>query len=264
MELFTKQSLIAKLKAIREQGWIQSTRSSKNDGAIGNTLEDLLGIKENNLPLPNAAEWEIKAQRVGNKSLTTLCHLEPSPQALKLVSRLLLPQYGWAHKKAGTAYPITERSFRQTIHAHGYSDRGFTVQIDPALQRIAVSFNYTQVAPRHAVWLREVEQQVGLGELDPQPYWGFHDLEHKLGAKLCNMFYAEAAVRRVQGVHQFWYKRFLILQDFALERFLAGLQAGVVYVDFDARTGHNHSTKFRVRANSLPQLYATIHDIDTL
>lgn len=264
MELFTKQSLIAKLKAIREQGWIQSTRSSKNDGAIGNTLEDLLGIKENNLPLPNAAEWEIKAQRVGNKSLTTLCHLEPSPQALKMVAGLLLQQYGWAHKKAGTEYPITERSFRQTIHAHGYSDRGFIVQVDPALQRIAVSFNHTQVALRHAGWLRQIEQQVGLGELEPQPYWGSHDLEHKLGTKLHNTFYAEAEVRRVQGIVEFRYIRFFILQGFALERFLAGLQKGMVYVDFDARTGHNHGTKFRVRANYLPQLYATIHDIDTL
>ncbi|MGC8546014.1 MAG: MvaI/BcnI family restriction endonuclease, partial [Athalassotoga sp.] len=34
-------------------GWISNNRPG-NVGGIGNTLEDLLGIKENHLPLPNA------------------------------------------------------------------------------------------------------------------------------------------------------------------------------------------------------------------
>lgn len=38
---------------------------------IGNALEDLLGLSENNLPIPNAAEWELKLQRLNSTSLTT-------------------------------------------------------------------------------------------------------------------------------------------------------------------------------------------------
>ena len=53
-----------------------------------NTLEDLLGIEENNLPIPNAAEWELKAQRKNTRSLTTLFHIEPSPRALKFVPEI--------------------------------------------------------------------------------------------------------------------------------------------------------------------------------
>ncbi|MBQ9404354.1 MAG: hypothetical protein IJU15_05160, partial [Synergistaceae bacterium] len=56
---YTKRTLIAALEKIMAQGWIKSHRNVNNDGAIGNTLEDLLGISENNLPLPNAAEWEL-------------------------------------------------------------------------------------------------------------------------------------------------------------------------------------------------------------
>ncbi len=52
-------------------GWIDNARHG-NVGGIGNTLEDLLGIEENNLPIPNAAEWELKAQRADTSSLTTL------------------------------------------------------------------------------------------------------------------------------------------------------------------------------------------------
>ena len=85
-----------------------------NDGAIGNTLEDLLGISENNLPLLNAAEWELKTQRRNTVALLTLFHLEPSPRALHIAD-YLVENYGWPHKLAGTKYPDGEKSFRQTL-----------------------------------------------------------------------------------------------------------------------------------------------------
>ena len=69
--IYTKPALIEKLKEISAMGWIPNARKG-NSGGIGNTLEDLLGIKENNLPIPNAAEWELKAQRLNSSSLTTL------------------------------------------------------------------------------------------------------------------------------------------------------------------------------------------------
>jgi hypothetical protein len=62
MKLYTKEALIEKLKKVRDKGWIKNARPG-NAGGVGNTLEDLLGIEENNLPIPNAAEWELKCQR---------------------------------------------------------------------------------------------------------------------------------------------------------------------------------------------------------
>ena len=62
LNLITKEELIAKFKEIASRGWIENYRRG-NDGAVGNILEDLLGIPENNLPIPNAAEWELKSQR---------------------------------------------------------------------------------------------------------------------------------------------------------------------------------------------------------
>jgi hypothetical protein len=91
--IYTKELLIEKLKEIAAVGWIASGRQG-NQGGIGNTLEDLLGIKENNLPIPNAAEWELKTQALHTTSLTTLFHMEPSPRALKWVAQILLPKYG--------------------------------------------------------------------------------------------------------------------------------------------------------------------------
>lgn len=63
----------------------------------------MLGITENNLPLPNAAEWELKTQRKGTTALLTLFHLEPSPRGLHIAD-CLLANYGWRHKEAGKKY----------------------------------------------------------------------------------------------------------------------------------------------------------------
>jgi len=254
MEIFSKETLIEKLKEIKSMGWIKNARPG-NVGGVGNTLEDLLGIKENNLPIPNAAEWELKTQRIDTTSLTTLFHMEPSPRALKFVPKILLPKYGWPHEEAGIKYPKKEMSFRQTIHGNSRSDRGFKVVIDHETKKILISFDSKSVSEEHAEWLKSVRERVGLDELDPQPYWGFDDLFHKAGTKLLNCFYVQAQRKREKGEEFFLYSKISVLEKFSLEKFLKALQKGTAEVDFDARTGHNHGTKFRLRQGRLPDLY---------
>ena len=257
MKIFTKESLIASLIEIREKGWIPNARSG-NVGGIGNTLEDLLGIEENNLPIPNAAEWELKCQRKETTSLTTLFHMEPSPRALKFVPQILLPKYGWAHQLAGNKYSGTEMSFRQTIHGLSRSDRGFKVVVDRDEKKILISFDASTVDNRHSEWLKSVKDRIGLDELNPQPYWGFNDLFHKAGTKLLNCFYVQAETKKIDGKTHFFYSDIMILQGLSLENFLESIENGQILVDFDARTGHNHGTKFRLRQNALPALYSKV------
>jgi hypothetical protein len=260
MKIFTKKSLIASLIEIRKKGWIPNARSG-NVGGIGNTLEDLLGIEENNLPIPNAAEWELKCQRKETTSLTTLFHIEPSPRALKFVPQILLPKYGWAHQLAGDKYSGTEMSFRQTIHGLSRSDRGFKVVVDRNEKKILISFDAKAVDNRHSEWLKSVKDRIGLEELDPQPYWGFNDLFHKAGTKLLNCFYVQAETKKIEGKTHFLYSDIMILQGLSLENFLESIENGQILVDFDARTGHNHGTKFRLRQNALPALYSQVQHL---
>lgn len=255
--IYTKQSLIAKLKEIADMGWVPNGRHG-NHGGIGNTLEDLLGIEENNLPIPNAAEWELKTQRLNSSSLTTLFHIEPSPRAMRFVPQILLPQYGWAHKEEGSRYAAGERSFRQTIHGLSRSDRGFMVKIDRSEKKVLISFDARAVDIRHKSWLESVKKNIKLKELDPQPYWGFDDLEHKAGTKLLNAFYVQAEVKKEDGKEFYKYTKVMMLQKFNFEGFLKALEEAKILVDFDARTGHNHGTKFRMRQNALPMLYEKV------
>jgi hypothetical protein len=257
MKLYTKENLISEFKKIATKGWIENARRG-NAGGVGNTLEDLLGIEENNLPIPNAAEWELKTQRIGTSSLTTLFHIEPSPRAVRFVPQILLLNYGWSHEEAGKKYPEDEMSFRQTIHGNSASDRGFMVKIDRENRKVLISFDSTKVSENHKDWLKEVKNRIGLSELTPQPYWGFDDLANKAGTKLLNCFYVQAEVKRENGMEFYKYSKVTMLQKFSFEGFINELEKGNILVDFDARTGHNHGTKFRLRQNCFPNLYEKV------
>lgn len=255
----SKEELINNLKEIYSKGWIENKRG-RNNGAVGNTLEDLLGIPENNLPIPNAAEWELKAQRTNTSSLVTLFHMEPSPRALKVVPNLLLPKYGWASAESGKRYDNNEMSFRATLNATSYIDRGFKVYVNDAERKIEIIFNRNETDVRHSEWLKEVEKRVGsLNDFEIRPYWGFDDLFHKAGTKLKNCFYVRADVKKElkngKRKEYFLYDYVLKLSGFDQNKFIEAFRNGKLYIDFDARTHHNHGTKIRIHYNDIPQLY---------
>ncbi|MBN1805333.1 MAG: MvaI/BcnI restriction endonuclease family protein [Sedimentisphaerales bacterium] len=267
MKIFSKQELIDAIREIAENGWhksIKNTINQRNDGAVGNTLEKLLGIEENNLPIPNAAEWELKGQRKKTSSLITFKHTEPSPRALKFVPQILLPKYGWKHKEAGKKYPISEMSFRSTTYGTRYSKRGFRINIDRSERKIRFVFKYNEAdisKPEIATWLKQVEERIGLGDLNPEPYWGFDDLRNVIGQKMKNCFYV-VADSKIENKHEFFkYIELYLLSGFSFDRFIDAIEDGFVLVDFDARTGHNHGTKFRLKQGYFSKVYTSMERI---
>ena len=152
-------------------------------------------------------------------------------------------------------------SFRQTISCLGRSDRGFKVVVDRLNQKVLISFDASFVVDKHKDWLESVKKRIGLEELYPQPYWGFQDLYHKAGTKLHNCFFVGADVKKIEGKEYFKYEKILKLSGFSLEKFIESIEQGDILVDFDARTGHNHGTKFRFRNNKLANLYDNVEEI---
>jgi hypothetical protein len=267
MKLFSKQELMDAIREIAEKGWhksVKDTTSTRNDGAIGNTLEKLLGIEENNLPIPNASEWELKGQRKHTSSLITFKHTEPSPQAFKFVPKILLPKYGWKHKKAGGKYPNSEMSFRSTTYGTRYNRRGFRINVNRSDRKIIFVFNPDEAdtsKPEIAKWLKQVNQRIGLGPLNPEPYWGFDDLRNIIGQKMKNCFYV-VADSKIENNHEYFkYIELYMLSDFSFDRFLNAIEGGFVLVDFDASTGHNHGTKFRLKQDCFSKVYTNVERI---
>ena len=42
---------------------------------------------------------------------------------------------------------------------------------------------------------------------------------------------------------------------------MEAIEKGDIFIDFDARTGHNHGTKFRFKNNRLPELYEEVEEV---
>ncbi len=69
--IFTIEELTRKLHNVRDMGWVRNRRP-KNPGGAGNTLEDLLGVKENNFRAPDYGEYELKTHRKGSEGYRSI------------------------------------------------------------------------------------------------------------------------------------------------------------------------------------------------
>lgn len=255
-----KEDLLIKLKAIVAKGWIHTGRS-KNDGAVGNTLEDLLEIPENNLAIANTVDWELKAQRKSTGSMITLFHLDPYPRTPEsVVSKIILPNYGWLHKEAGKKYPTKEMSFRGTLNGVTYTDRGIKLNVDSVRRTVDIVYNPDKTHERHTDWQKKVVSYHGEKE-KVIASWLFDDLQKKCVGKIRNTIYVVADSRMVRTQEEFKYEKIELLEDFAFNNFLRGLINGKILVDFDARTGHNHGTKFRIKQNNWAVLFSKVTEL---
>jgi hypothetical protein len=267
IKIITKEQLIEEIRKVSKQGWIKSvkrTKTTRNDGAVGNTIEHLLGIPENNLPIANSNGWELKGQRLHTSSLVTLKHYEPFPRGADIVSKMLLPLYGWPHKEAGKKYLRNEMSFRSTTSANKFTNRGFTIFVDRQQRKIRFVFDSAKADisdSEIASWLKSVESIVGLGQFNPEPYWGFDDLRDLMGEKARNCFYIIADSKLERGREYFSYQSLLMLSGFSFDNFLSCIERGIIQVDFDARTRHNHGTKFRIKQGFWKELYSEVNQL---
>lgn len=255
MRRLSKEQMIAEFKKVKAMGWIQSVRPL-NVGGIGNTIDQLLGFPENNLPIADTAQWELKSHRQRSASLITLLHMEPQPRSAYIVPRLLIPFYGWPDKKHPEGL-----CFHQTLRATQFTDRGFKIEIDADLQRVAVVFHAEKVESHHQGWLQTVDNRIGLGPLEPQPYWDLQQLSLNISTKMLNTFFVSTDTRRTGEGEMFKIESIMILQGFSFELFLQALETGVARVDFDSTFYHNHGTKYRIYDRDLPALYRYVDTV---
>ncbi len=251
---YTKNELIQRLRDIKKRGWIVLSRYRQDrDGGLGNTLEDLLGIPENNIPLADYGDFELKTHRSASNSLISLFRFEPRPGK---VIPYLVKNYGWPLPKYGPK----EQSLRVDMDAAGYSERGFIAKINEEERRVEIHFNHKEVPQKepYNAWLQTVEKLVGLGDLKPIPYWTFGDLDRKVRAKLRNMVYVTADTSRKTGKQLMKISEAYLLQGAGLSNLLDGIKKGWLQIEFSARTHHNHGTAFRTWERYWPKLYSTV------
>lgn len=225
----TLEELVEKLKKVKEIGFIQTVRA--HDGGVGNTLEFLLGIKENNIRLPDIGEMEIKAKRIESSSMLTLASKSPLPRG---VNKNLFQSY--SH--------IAEDGIRKlytTIYGSRTNPQGFRVVFDKDKLILQNKNNIT------AFWQADLLLE-GL----------------KTKADKILLVYAETRGKKGMVSEKFHYVEAYLLSGLNLEKFKKALEAGKL--KFDIRIGadktggkigvyHDHGTAIRISKQDYLELY---------
>lgn len=221
----TLDQLKKKLHDIKSLGFVKTHR--QGDTGIGKTLEDLLGIKENNIPLPDIDEVaELKAYRKSAVSMLTLFTLEPQPKGGDR-DRTLLDNFGYSKRENGRS-----KELHSTLSCKRYNNQGLKLKVEKDKVRV-----------------------VGKGKR-LNIYWDMKDLEKKFEAKLPALVYALADSKEIKDVEHFHFNEAYYLEGFDFEHFKNMIKKDAIVVDFRMYyrpngSVRNHGTGFRVKIKQL-------------
>lgn len=224
------KSLKKKLRKIKEQGFIKTHRAG--DTGIGKTLEDLLGIKENNIPLHDiAGVAELKTYRKDAKSMLTLFTLEPLPKGGDR-DRLLLDNFGYSKRDNQRS-----KELHSTLSCKRYNNQNLKLSVEKDKIRVKGKGKRLNI------------------------FWDMESLRSKFDEKLPAIVYVLADTKIVDGVEYFHFNEAYLLEDFDFELFKKRVRADDIVVDFRMYyrpngSVRNHGTAFRVKINKLDDCFS--------
>ncbi len=228
--------LIERLKAIKKMGYIGTHRTG--NAGIGKTLEDLLGITENNIPGPNAAMIELKSARKNVSSMLTLFTKSPLPAR---VNSVLLQRFG---------YMFSRGNKRKELHT--------TVN--------AIKYNRLRGKSGFKIDIKEDKINLISDQNEILCYWDKEILKKSFETKLPKLLYVKAETKGRGSNEEFWFNEAWLLNGFNFNNFTQLLKEGVILVDIrigqypNGRT-HDHGTGFRVFPDSLDLCFSSRHRI---
>jgi len=233
----TLDDFIREYKRIRDMGWI-STHLAGSAG-VGRTLEDLLGIPENNRNEPDFGEYELKSCRMASRSMLTIFTKAPEPEGAVNALRL---RFGYA----SGAYGNDEKVLHATLSANRLTPiagTGYCLGILCRKNKISVID----------------------GEGREYAYWTAERLAEAFNNKYKNkLVYARAKARGYRKKEEFHYTEAYVLSGFDYFALSELLEQGKIYVDLrvgqfhgGGRAGqiHDHGIGFRIKETDRPLLF---------
>ncbi len=220
------EEIIKKLKEINSMGWIKTHRAGTT--GIGKTLEDLLGIKENNIPSSNTHTIELKSTRENSSSMITLFTKSPLPRG---ANSKLLDRFGYPSSIEGG-----KKILQTTVNALSFNKLKDNIGFKIDFQNDEIN-------------LIDINSEI-LG------YWNKEILKKSFERKLPNVLYVKAKSRGSGSNEEFWFYKAWLLNGFSFDNFIMLIKEGVILIDI--RIGqypngkiHDHGTAFRVLPNKL-------------
>lgn len=233
----TLEEFIDGYKKICNMGWIKTHRSGPT--GIGKTLEDLLGIEENNIDGPDFGDYELKSCRVESNSMLTMFTKTPQPARSNTYLRL---KYGYS----SDAYNNDEKVLHSTLSA----DRFTPIANTGNRLKIVCDNDKISIASQNGV---------------ENVYWTRTALKKAFEKKYKNKFVYAKAYSRGSGTNEeFRFFEAYEVSGFDYNAVIELLEQGKIYIDLrigqyhgGAKNGqtHDHGTAFRIKEIDQPLLF---------
>ena len=218
-----------KFNAIKEKGFIPSLR--KGPTGIGYTLEEELGIEENNFALPDIEGIELKAHRTNVSSLITLFTFNNKVWQIPPLE---------AVKKYGSK----DKNGRLGLY--------YTMSLKPNSAGLFLHVTKKEISVRHIS-----------GEIIT--IWQTKELAKRFLEKIPALMFVSAFVEEHDGIEYFNFYRAQLMKGTSPELLSGQFKAENILVDLrlhDKGTrARNHGTGFRTYKNKLPLLFEHIEEI---
>lgn len=225
------EELRQRLQQLHDQGYITSKRSGST--GVGYTLEKVLGVSENNLPIPDiGGRVELKATRSTSNALITLFTFNRGVWKIK-------------PKDAIEKFGYTDTQQRQALKCA-------VSAIEENPQGLILILDETQ----HTVSILHKKSNTILAQ------WSLYHLVGKFVSKFERMIFVKADARKSQHKsEEFHYIQAELLQEPNINTFLHAMRSGTVLIDIRMHIQENggvrnRGTAIRVRETQLPQLFA--------
>ena len=215
---------------IRERGFIRSARTGPT--GIGHTLEQLLQLTENNLPVPDLGEVELKAHRQGGSNLITLFTF---------------------NRKAWVMNPLAAVRKYGTLDANGRKGLYFTMSPTPN------SSNLFLHVTDDSVWVQHIS-----GEIIVK--WGMAALAEQFQKKVPALILVTAKTEERAGIEYFHFYSARLMTGTSPELIANQLRYGHMLIDLrlhdrGTKSARNHGTAFRAPESRLDKLFQRIEEL---
>lgn len=247
------EEFLSRLKALEKCGFVESKRSGST--GIGKTLEDELGIQENNVPGPDFDRYELKARRRESTAPITLFTKSPDPKGS---NRRLWNAYGYreGESKDGLVQTTLSEDSQDTIVEESIS--GLKVL---RIAVIAGKENRAGIQPLLINSRISLSNPKGI-----EAYYNLNALRAKFEQKYKPLVLVLADYQVIDGVERFHYNEAFLLKGFGFDSFLQLLAEGKIEIHirigyYEDGRYHDHGTAFRTYEEHFPSCFREIHRI---
>ena len=241
---------VDRIKQIKDMGFVESNRSG--DTGIGKTLEDLLGISENNIAGPDFDIYELKSGRKDSSSMLTLFTKAPMPKG---ANKSLLEAFGYRQR--------TEKN-RKQLRVTDYVDVKIPEQECSTREKeLHVTVDSKSI---NSVGLKLEIRDNRIYISNPKNVLAYYDegtLREAFEKKYKKLVLVLASSKKEDGKEYFWFNEAYLLEGFSFIRFAELVKEGVVKLDLrighypDGRP-HDHGTGFRILPKDRPKCFEKI------